>query len=482
MRNACKQVALTYLRRPFSSFSAFVAAFGIPVLILLPFVGRTSASRAGCYNLDQQANVLPLLTIFFAGTGLLFGLAAIHIKEQFADPRARLMPGFRGAHVAGAVVAFLAVAIVLPLGLAWHAGLSPIGMVAVAVVWLGLVSWASLLHSTWLIWLFNITFLASLFGPGARVLGPLCFGEVPELAVVVLLGGLVAVGFCGRRLIWLNEDMPEYHRRFLAGQRHTGTATRQASPGTGTSPRRGLRERCEERRIEKLIAQVRRAPVSRWSKICRWRAIVPSGRQVYLTVGATTFLTLVLLAILCRRALPEDHVALVIAVPAAVTLLMPAVFSAAQLEQRVHWTRYELHLPVGRAAYVRQVGAEAALCQIQCWGAMIVAIFLWWLLFAAKSAAWGEIIRMSLGVTMLQVWMFGTVAWAVRHKRVFISFVVIGLIAVLVSLSFMTDRESTERSWSALWAFIVPLSGLLAAIGVLMTWAAYRRWLVTDID
>jgi len=52
--------------------------------------------------------------MFFNGAGILFGLVAVHVKQQFADPRAHLMPGFRRAHIAGAAAAFVVLAILLP--------------------------------------------------------------------------------------------------------------------------------------------------------------------------------------------------------------------------------------------------------------------------------------------------------------------------------------------------------------------------------
>ena len=92
MKNPYAQVALTYLRRPFSSVWTFLMVGLFVAIMLFPLFGNLLVFRSGhgterMWIGDQQSATSPLLMLFLSSTGILFGLAVIHIKEQFANPQ-----------------------------------------------------------------------------------------------------------------------------------------------------------------------------------------------------------------------------------------------------------------------------------------------------------------------------------------------------------------------------------------------------------
>ena len=80
---------------------------------------------------------------------LLFGFLVVHVKEQFADSRTHLMPGFRRIHSAIAGVAAVLCAVLLPAIFAWVIGWNPTGFVAITILLFGTILWMRLSTLAW---------------------------------------------------------------------------------------------------------------------------------------------------------------------------------------------------------------------------------------------------------------------------------------------------------------------------------------------
>ena len=85
--NPYVQVALTYLRRPFSSWKLGILFVGT-ILVSLPYIFALS-------RIDNHQNFAMQQLLPFAA---LFLFLMVHVKDQFADSRAHLMPDFRRVH------------------------------------------------------------------------------------------------------------------------------------------------------------------------------------------------------------------------------------------------------------------------------------------------------------------------------------------------------------------------------------------------
>jgi hypothetical protein len=59
---------------------------------------------------------------------------------------------------------------------------------------------------------------------------------------------------------------------------------------------------------------------------------------------------------------------------------------------------------------------------------------------------------------------------------------VVGVMAVAMSAPIVTDGFTVMPRAAEWQGLVLSLSGVLAAVGVLIIWTAYRRWLLTDFD
>ena len=91
-------------------------------------------SQRGRHDIAAAPVQMPLMLAMF-----LFGMFAIHVKNQFANSRARLTPGFRRVHATVAAAAALLLAVLLPTMLIWLADLRSVGLVALMVFLFGAI-------------------------------------------------------------------------------------------------------------------------------------------------------------------------------------------------------------------------------------------------------------------------------------------------------------------------------------------------------
>ncbi|MCE5302286.1 MAG: hypothetical protein LLF97_04135, partial [Planctomycetaceae bacterium] len=135
--NPFAQVLLTYPRRLFSTPLTWLLFFGLVAAVAFILV------ESG--DLHRRNIALFAVWPFF---GLYMGLV-VHMKEQFVDARASLMPRFRRVHAEVAMVVILLAAILFPAVLAWLMGLRSIGLTALAVLLFGTTLWLTLNPSGW---------------------------------------------------------------------------------------------------------------------------------------------------------------------------------------------------------------------------------------------------------------------------------------------------------------------------------------------
>ena len=140
----------------------------------------------------------------------------------------------------------------------------------------------------------------------------------------------------------------------------------------------------------------------------------------------------------------------------------------------------ELLLPVDRPSYVRQLGMAVAVGQLQLSAGMSVGITLWLFLTARQSFSFTNL-AFVLGIfTLLQPWFFGVGVWFLRYRNLgmqiggFIGALYVSMIPVAL---YAAPGPLDPWRYSAL-----PVAGIIAVFGLLLTWDAYRRWLVADFD
>ena len=209
--NPYVQVALTYLRRPFSSWKlGLLFVFGFFAMLLVSLVG----GRNGNHREFIFPQVMPFV--------FLFVFLVVHAKDQFVDSRAHLTPGFRRIHATIAGAAVFVCAVFLPAVFAWLIGWHPTGFVAVMLLLFGEIFWILLSLSGWLSWLALIGWLLLLTEPGRQLSQQFVSGKFGYQAVGIMAVGAVVILLGGIRLFRLNEDMPEY--RWVRWDRASGRA------------------------------------------------------------------------------------------------------------------------------------------------------------------------------------------------------------------------------------------------------------------
>ncbi len=471
MANPYAQVALTYVRHA-ESWARIGYLIAAVVIVLSMLVGPGVAVRFG----DPEAAAVLLFAFLVWSVPCLLLAIVAHSKEQFADSRAHLTPGFRRAHARVATALALTVAVLLPAALTLLAGLRSVSLVAVSVFLLGAVLWLVLWRWHWVCY-----FLPGIWGLGIMhdrmffALGQLASGQFEVPAIGLLILGAAATVLGAVRLFGLNEEMPEYRRWIPMGRAGmTGMACQQ-------QPREGWLKCCSaDKQMARLTEHARRAATSRWSRVCRWAPGVWTGWYVPVN-GLYIFLLLLALPWMFGTRSAEARNTIL---PPFFLIFMPAVMSITQLIGRKLALVYELLMPVERTAYLRQVGAAAAIIQFQIWVANSVGVVLWWLIAAKQAPQFIPMANLLIASALWQVWIFGVIVWAVQlaRNRFRLWAGLVPLLALVVSI--VLTSVMYEPPLAELWRMGLPVAvaALFAAVGVLLTWHAYRRWLVTDLD
>ena len=186
MPNPYVQVALTYPRRWWSISNSLTFFCIFFAAIVSCTVGRASTSIAFAIALIAFCVIGPSIAL------------ALHMRQQFADSRSHLMPGFRRVHATVATVVILIVAVLLPAAVSWLVGLRSAGLVAVVLLLLSAVLWLVLLAparlSVLLAVSLGIGYVASFTEPVSATLVQFVQGGFEPLAVALLIAGVVTVG------------------------------------------------------------------------------------------------------------------------------------------------------------------------------------------------------------------------------------------------------------------------------------------------
>jgi hypothetical protein len=469
-RNAYSQVALTYVRRPFSS----PQSWAVSMIFLL-----TGAGLSGMLLSGDRRDIVASPVIILMSTGLaVFFFAGFthHVKGQFADSRAHLMPGFRRVHATVAAAAAVLVAVVLPLVLIWLADLCSVGLVALTVFLFGTILYQAThqnLLSRLLSSLVTLGLFATFTEPARLLIWQLLSGNFEVEAVALLALGAVLVLVGGVRLLGLNEEMPAYQQITCVGG--TGTCTTAQGQARAWIFVPGSGERFIERSMARRTNHARRASASWWSAVRRWQVGMPPWWSAFLTV-------LFAFSMLFLGAASEhksQNAGAVVAM--AILSFVPSCMAWGPV---VRWRASTLAggllLPVDRRTLVRQVGTAAAVDQLESWATMSACMALWaW--FAGPKAFSATDFAVLLGVfTLFQFWFFGVGAWFARYHSfgMITGGYVLGFYVLMVAgaICKWTGPPIPWR-YMGLW-----LAGIIAIFGLLLTYDAYRRWLVADFD
>jgi hypothetical protein len=464
MRSPYAEVAMSYVRRVRSwGGPIFLIAIGVPAL----------GSLTLAFHFAEDRHSLGLLFI----VAMLSYVLAVHVRDQFSHPQARLIPGFQKAHVSVAAGAALIIAVVMPAIFTFLAGWHSVGLIAITVFLFSMILWSTLLERPTIFWplwfLFFFVFLP-IYGlrPATEAMESLMEGKSEPGAFMLLVLGTALTLLAGARLWNLDEETEGYRLiRLTDGAVRTRNAGRIADDGSESAARPSW---TTDRQTNRVIRHARRASTSRWSQVCRWQVGMPTGSSalsVYVVpIGYVMYL------FISRDCLVQSQLWTLLAFS---TIIMPIVSLGTGCQLRTSAITFELLLPVSRQEYLRQLGTAAAISVFESWAFMIVPLTFWWLATVRTAIPVAGLVSIVLVSILSQFWFYGVAALfsLPRFETGLASLVVIILALGSVCLGFSIAEPITE------WQFgPIGLSAALAAIGLLATRAAYRRWLASDID
>ena len=412
-------------------------------------------------------------------------LMAIHVREQFSDSRARLIPGFARVHITVAVCAALALAVLLPAIFAWMADWSYVGFLAITVFVSSTILWAGLFGRMGLALAFIVFYVGVAASDDGidlikRALDNLISGRSAGVATVLFVFGATMVFLAWNRLVCFHEEMVGYDAPVQTGAR--GRRTTGMNSLRKSKLLRMLEAWLnEEREMTRLVRHASKASMSGWSRVCRWQVGTITTQRAWLW-SLCAVLAVQLLVWTVNRWTKLDAAPLFLLTSLCWLILVPAM-SLGQLVQRTRTVRYELFMPVERGTYLRQAGLATLLAQLQLWNAACVATLLWWLAAVRQTVGLADVTSILALSVVIQVLLFGIALWLARYRFLLWLGIILAYPAMILMVPAVAGIvEGT--SWLADWRYVACsiAVAILTMLSVIMVWAAYRRWLVADFD
>ncbi len=103
---------------------------------------------------------------------------------------------------------------------------------------------------------------------------------------------------------------------------------------------------------------------------------------------------------------------------------------------------------------------------------------MWWLVSAGPRPEFVDLARMLTVSGLVQVWLFGLCAWFSRYRSLTAA-IAVGAIGLGITQGLFAGMFMGPAPFRS---FELPTAGLFAIFGAMLTYDAYRRWLVTDFD
>lgn len=459
MSNPYIQVALTYLRHPFRSFGrSLLISIVLFLLVVFFFVtGRT----------EQDHTLKPFQLLLFV---VFFAFFATHLKEQFANSRASLTPGFRKAHGMVALIVAIFFSIILPGIMAPMIGWQSFGFVAILMPLFGAILWFILRPGGTFSLVIMAVWIPILFPAIQKSLEQIALGNKPFQAFTFFGVGAVLSITGIIRLFLLHEELPEYHLNLqipIDGRiKHSDLQWQKMEKWYS----QGWRHRWANKPIVNLIYHARHATDSYWSRVNRWN-------YSNLRVWVAFFLAIVInLVVTVMDVFTDTRLPLPIEV--FIATLIPAFVAIGFFNVKNRFIAQDLMMPVRRDSYLKELGMSFASSQFIVW-AVIMAVSITWMCTATEKTSPDSLAYATTYSIMMQIWMFGLAAWILSFRSVYLTFIIMNIAVIFTATPILAFEEKILMQWRS---FILLFGGLLAAVGLLLTWWGYRRWLVADFN
>ena len=481
-------IALTYFTRTFLllMFAVYavvplpflLAAYGlIPRLPPLPFPFVVHQVT------DQFAERFGMLFLTMTWLGFVAFFVGAHLKQQFANPRARLLPGFAGSHLSVVMVLFATLLAWVVL-LAWGAlGMSLLGCAAIAIHVGALGLWMGCRPSLLVFGLLFVTSFGSVISAvGRGLLMEIATGAEPILAMLLISAHVASLVVLMNHLTWLSEDDPDYanvlplnawdlratsqrafQRNVLAYDNRTTLALNALELSAGAV-------------LDRAAAVPATTPRQRIALFALGDTFLPAPFSLNQFVIGPAAIVLVLMGEMYL--FPKF---IVFDVPSTFVIGFAVLFAGGRwMIWLLRWPRlgYESLRPVSRHEWVWENGVAIAKSVALNHVAFvliplpIVAV----LLPDALSAP--TLWRLLIWSTACQVLIFGAFAWLTSYGSTWLMTIcagIAGFTLLLLTVTFMSGKLELNLPT------IIGLSVGTAVLGVIVTRQAMKRWCRMDL-
>ncbi len=192
-----KSVAMTYVMRKLFWIFAGLYLFGLPIMVSLLTKNSDTSALGGAFQ------------SLFIGAYFCF-LAGAHLKQQFANPRSRTLPGFGAPHLVVSVGLVALVTMVTASCAAMHSATTCLGTIAIAVHVNFLAHRLGSNPSNPSAWIFVVTVVGMADSMGRGLGIAIITGQEPTLAIALLVGHACGLLLLLDDMLKLDEDSPSY--------------------------------------------------------------------------------------------------------------------------------------------------------------------------------------------------------------------------------------------------------------------------------
>ncbi len=466
--NQLRQVARTYT----TQWSCWVTAF-FWLLMHGMLLGSVARRWTEVPVAEQLRDIMgpPLMASLWLG--LMIGMM---LKLQFANPRARLLPGFGAAH-------FFVAAAIVSVATAIEAFLVPVWAGTAALLAVLSVTFLAIVGTVWIAYLmrpigFYLLIVLILVHSFARqyVTGLIqVLIDDPTVSLGIACVGLAALAALGVRLWMLCEEMPEYSRQ--------------------SSVRWDFTSRAGSRRLRRLEAQaITRGGLQAWvldtpfglvlrgnSAAGTWRRLLfrqLAGGFSSLSAMISVFAVVACVLWIQSWSQPATEAGEVVFLSFMPVQLVLSMVGGMWLRCWPFLARESLW-PVGRRDFVRDLARSLA-CDLAPAAAVHCAMIVVCLeLFSPQGALPGHHLRW-IGLTAAQYAVaYCLLFWLISTRRFWVLLVGTLSISILSSALVIAGLFAARAFWSPV---IVAAAFVVIALGVgLLYRVAFRRWCYVDL-
>lgn len=192
-----KSVAMTYLTRKLFWLFALIYSLALPGM----YLGMTKNSDASTLAAGFQA--------LFFGAYLCF-ILGVHLKQQFANPRASLLPNFGTPHLVVSIGLMLVVTLITTMCASLHSATHWLGALAVAVHVNFMAHRLGSNPTNASAWIFVVSVAGMTTPMGRELVFEIITGREPTLVLALLVGHVCGLLLQLDDMLKLDEDSPGY--------------------------------------------------------------------------------------------------------------------------------------------------------------------------------------------------------------------------------------------------------------------------------